>query len=52
MLLLGGNDRSLRLFSVVKDSTSCELSQGMLFTGHVMVTLLLHVLVRFIGEEG
>ena len=27
-LLLGGNDRSLRLFSVVKDSTSCELSQG------------------------
>ena len=29
MLFLGGNDRSLRLFSVVKDSTSCELSQGM-----------------------
>ena len=28
ILLLGGNDRSLRLFSVVKESTSCEPTQG------------------------
>ena len=36
ILLLGGSDRSLRLFSVVKDSTSCELSQGMSLIVHIM----------------
>ena len=51
LLLLGGNDRSLRLFSVVKDSTSCELSQGMLFTC-LHHDIIIVVLSRFISEEG